>query len=115
MQEDGYDKGTHQSYLGTQRTAPVLPDWFQPRKCCCCLCYPVEYLRLGALVGYKTQVLEACDCFKLLSIYFDLFVDATGVVCHQLGLLSTGLHAVGCGGFVEMLNYFASPSSSSVK
>ena len=31
-------------------------------------------------------------------------VDATGVVCHQLGLLSTDLHAVGCGGFVEMLN-----------
>ena len=31
-------------------------------------------------------------------------VDATGVVCHQLGLLSTNLHAVGCGGFVEMLN-----------
>ena len=31
-------------------------------------------------------------------------VDATGVVCHQLGLLSTDLHAVGCGGFVETLN-----------
>ena len=26
-------------------------------------------------------------------------VDATGVVCHQLGLLGTDLHAVGCGGF----------------
>ena len=31
-------------------------------------------------------------------------VDATGVVCHQLGLLGADLHAVGCGGFVEMLN-----------
>ena len=31
-------------------------------------------------------------------------VDATGVVCHQLGLLGTDLHAVGCGGFVETLN-----------
>ena len=31
-------------------------------------------------------------------------VDATGVVCHQLSLLSTDLHAVGCGGFVEALN-----------
>ena len=30
---------------------------------------------------------------KLLFIYFDLCVDATGVVCHQLGLLGTGLHA----------------------
>ena len=32
------------------------------------------------------------------------FVDATGVVCHQLGLLGTDLHAVGCGGFDETLN-----------
>ena len=31
-------------------------------------------------------------------------VDATGVVCHQLGLLGTDFHAVGCGGFVEALN-----------
>ena len=30
------------------------------------------------------------------SIYFDLCVDAAGVVCHQLGLLGTYLHAVGC-------------------
>ena len=44
------------------------------------------------------------DCLKLLSIHFDLCVDATGVVCHQLSLLSTDLHAVGCGGFVEALN-----------
>ena len=47
---------------------------------------------------------EACDCLKLLSVHFDLCVDATGVVCHQLSLLSTDLHAVGCGGFVEALN-----------
>ena len=36
--------------------------------------------------------------------YFDLFVNAAGVVCHQPGLLGTDLHAVGCGGFVETLN-----------
>ena len=36
-------------------------------------------------------------------IHFDLCVDATGVVCHQLGLLGTDLHAVGCGGFVKTL------------
>ena len=47
---------------------------------------------------------EACDCLKLLSIHFDLCVDATGVVCHLLGLLGTDLHAIGCGGFVKMLN-----------
>ena len=32
-------------------------------------------------------VLEVCDSLKLLSIHFDLCVDATGVVCHQHGLL----------------------------
>ena len=31
-------------------------------------------------------------------------VDVTGVVCHQLGLLGTDLHAVVSGGFVETLN-----------
>ena len=31
-------------------------------------------------------------------------VDATGVVCHQLGLLGTDLHGIGCGGFVKTLN-----------
>ena len=40
------------------------------------------------------QLLEACDSLKILSIHFDLCVDATGVVCHQLGLLGTDLHPV---------------------
>ena len=39
-----------------------------------------------------------------LSTHFDLCVDATGIVCHQLGLLSTDLNAVGCGGFVKVLH-----------
>ena len=42
---------------------------------------------------------------KLVTVSFTLIcVDATGVVCHQLGLLGTDLHAVGCGGFVKTLN-----------
>ena len=54
----------------------------QPCQCCCCLCYPGEYLRIGTLINYNwAQVLEACDCLKLLSIYIDLCVDDTGVVC----------------------------------
>ena len=36
-----------------------------------------------------------CNCLKLLSIHFDLCVNATGVVCHQLGLLGTDLHSAG--------------------
>ena len=35
---------------------------------------------------------------------FYLCVDATGAVCHQLGLRGNDFHAVGCGGFVETLN-----------
>ena len=31
-------------------------------------------------------------------------VGATCVVCHQLGLFGTDVHAVGCGGFVKTLN-----------
>ena len=47
-----------------------------------------------------SQVLVDCDCLMLLSVYFDLFVDAAGAVCHQLDLFGTDLHAAGCGGFV---------------
>ena len=47
---------------------------------------------------------EAFDCFKLLSISFNLCVDATGVVCHQLGRLGTDVHAVGRGGSFKTLN-----------
>ena len=46
------------------------------------------------------MVVILCVCLKLLSIYFDLCVDATGVLCHQLGLLGADLHSVDCGGFV---------------
>ena len=39
-------------------------------------------------------MLETCYCLKLLPVYFDLLVDAAGVVCHQPGLLGTDLHAL---------------------
>ena len=52
----------------------------------------------------SSVVTEACDCLKRLSIYPDLCVDATGVVFHQLGILVTDIHAVGCVGFVETLD-----------
>ena len=41
---------------------------------------------------------------KLLSVYSDLLVNAAGIVCHQLGILSTDLHALACGGSVKVLN-----------
>ena len=90
----GSDNGAHQSYLGTERNTLVIPNWFQPCQCCCCLCYLGQHPGLGTLISYKwSQVLEACDSLRLLSIYFNLCVDATGVVGHQLNILSTDLHA----------------------
>ena len=40
-------------YLGTERNTPVIPNWFQPCKCCCCQCYPGEYLGLGIVTSFK--------------------------------------------------------------
>ena len=78
--------------LELKEITPIIPNWFQPCQCYCCLCYPGQYFRLGTFISYNwAQVLEACDCLKLLSIYFDLCVDATGVVCHQLSLLGRRL------------------------
>ena len=41
----------------------------------------------------EPRYLKACDCLKLLSVYFEPLVDATRVVHHQRGLLGTDLHA----------------------
>ena len=60
----------------------------------CAILESISGLELSSVI--TAQVFEPCDCLKLLSIHFDLCVDAAGVVCHQLGLLGTDLHAVGC-------------------
>ena len=64
---------------------------------CCFVCDRAAFTCLALIPG-------AGNNFKFLSIYFDLCVGVTGVVCHQLGLLGTDLHAVVCGGFVETLS-----------
>ena len=53
----------------------------------------------------ERRYLKLVTVSSFCSFTLNLCVDATGVVCHQLGLLGTDLHAVlGCGGFVETLN-----------
>ena len=52
----------------------------------------------------EPRYLKLVTASGFLSIYFDLCVDASGIVCHRLGLIGTDLHAVGCRGFVETLN-----------
>ena len=54
IQENGCDKGAHQTYDGTERNIPVIPNWFRPCQCCCCLCCTGEYLGLGTL-NIKTE------------------------------------------------------------
>ena len=76
IQEDGCDKGAHQSYHGAERNTLVTPDWFQPCQCCCCLCYPGKYLRLGTLNSYNwVQVLEACD--SVVKTWFSMWLLIT--------------------------------------
>ena len=105
IQEDWREKGVRQSYLGTERDTPVILNWSQRCQCYSRLCHPGEHLGLEILVIYNwAKVFEDFDCLKLLSVYFNLCVDVTGVVCHKLGLLGTDLHAVGCGGFVKTFN-----------
>ena len=57
-----------------------------------------------SLVITDSRYLKLVIVSSFCPFTFDLSVDATGVVCHQLELLGTDLHAIGCGGFVETLN-----------
>ena len=52
----------------------------------------------------EPRYLKLVTVLSLCQRHFYLCVDATGVVCHQLGLLGTDLHAVGCGCFVKTLS-----------
>ena len=70
----------------------------------CAILESISGLEPSSVITEPRYLVKACDSLKLLSIYFDLCVDAAGVVCQQLGLRGTHLHAVGCGGFVEKLN-----------
>ena len=55
-------------------------------------------------VMIEPRYLKLVKVSSFCPFIFYLCVDATGVACHQLGLLGIDLHAVGCGGFVETLN-----------
>ena len=58
-------------YLGTKRNTPVIPSWFQPCQCCCCLCYSGEYLWLGTVISYNSAqlVTVSSSCpFTLISV-----------------------------------------------
>ena len=76
-----------QLYIGTERSTPVIPNWFQLSRCCCCLCYTGEYLRLGSscncmlytvhcmFVFLKLMLLHAIYC-TLYVCFFEVHVTA---------------------------------------
>ena len=86
LQEDGCDNGVQQSSFGTERNAPVIPNWFQPCQCCCCLCYPGEYLRLGTLVRYtwprylKLVTISSFCALTLISLLMPLVLFVINLV-----------------------------------
>ena len=62
----------------------------------------VVYAILESISGVELTSVVTVSSFCPLTLIS--CVDAPGVVCHQLCLLGTDFHAVGCGGFVETLN-----------
>ena len=71
--QDRCDKGVHQSYLGTERNAPIIPKLISTlsKLLSSVLSCPEEYLKFRTIATYNwAQVLEACDCLKLLSTYW---------------------------------------------
>ena len=69
----------------------------------CAILEVISGLEPSSVVN-EPRYLNLVTVSSFCPFYFNLCVDATGVVCHQLGLLGIDLHAVGCGGFVETLN-----------
>ena len=89
-------------YLGTERNTAVIPNGFKLVNAAvvCAIMESNSSLEPSSEPRYLKLATVSSHC----PFTFNLCIDVTGVVCHQLGLLGTDLHAVGCGGFVKTLN-----------
>ena len=105
MQEEGCDKGAHQTYLEAEKIVLSIQTSFSLANATvvCAILESISGLEPLSVIT-EPRYLKLVTVSKPLSIHFDFCVDATGVVCHQLGLLGTDLHAEGCGGFVKTFN-----------
>ena len=56
---------------------------------------------------YNSQIFKATDGLQFVVVYGNVHADAIGVICHQLGLLCTDLHAICCEGFFEVIYQLA--------
>ena len=51
----------------------------------------------------SSQIFKATDGLRFLVVYGNVSADAIGVICHQLGLLCTDLHAMFCEGLFKVI------------
>ena len=64
----------------------------------------LDYFWLGSLIRYySAQILKATDGLQFLVVYGNVSADVIGVICHQLGLLCTDLHAICYGGLFNVI------------
>ena len=106
MQEDGCDKGAHQSYLATERNTLSFQTGSSLVNAAvvCAVLKSISGLEPSSVITeprYLKLLTVSSFCpFTLISVLMLLVF----VVSHQFGLLGIDLHAVGCGGFVKTLN-----------
>ena len=94
----------HQSVLGADGEIFVVPNGFEFGHCSSSLGYPGEYLGFKSLIRYYSpQIFQAMGGLQYFVTYGNVSADAIGVVCYQLGLLSTDLRAICSGGLFKVI------------
>ena len=91
--------------FGTKRNTPSFQTGFNlvSAAVVCDILQSISGLEPSSVIT-EPRYLKLVTFSSFCQFIFYLCVDATGAVCHQLGLCGNDLHAVGCGGFVETLN-----------
>ena len=73
---------------------------------------PGEYFGLRSLIRYfSSLILKTTYGLQFLVVYGNVSADAFGVICHQLGLLCTDLHAICSGGLFKVMTNLTSSRS----
>ena len=52
---------------------------------------------------YSSQIFKAMDGLQFLVVYGNVSADAIGVICLQMDILCTDLHAICCGGLFKVI------------
>ena len=80
-------KGAHQTYLGTERNIPVIPNWFQPCQCCCSLCCmcSINLSSQRADIGRKRDTVRILFIWILRPLPSFTLIDAQMILAGQSG------------------------------